>query len=60
VLTHGSVLTLTSLPTLTSPVKRGKWLLEQILGTQPPPPPGDVPPLPGRRATTRLYRCGLA
>ncbi len=39
VLTHASVLTLTSNPTRTSPVKRGKWILEQILGTPPPPPP---------------------
>ena len=48
VLTHGSVLTVTSHPTRTSPVKRGKWLLEQILGTSPPPAPRDVPPLPDR------------
>jgi hypothetical protein len=46
IVTHGSVLTLTSHPTRTSPVKRGKWLLEQLLGTQPPPAPRDVPPLP--------------
>lgn len=39
VLTHGSILTVTSNPTRTSPVKRGKWVLEQILGTPPPPPP---------------------
>ncbi len=39
VLTQASVLTLTSNPTRTSPVKRGKWVLEQILGTPPPPPP---------------------
>lgn len=39
VLTHGSVLTVTSNPTRTSPVKRGKWVLEQILGEPPPPPP---------------------
>ena len=38
VLTHASVLTLTSTPTRTSPVKRGKWILEQILGEAPPPP----------------------
>lgn len=35
----------TSNPTRTSPVKRGKWVLEQILGTPPPPPPPDVPEL---------------
>lgn len=39
VLTQGTVLTITSNPTRTSPVKRGKWILEQILGTPPPPPP---------------------
>ncbi len=44
-LTHGSVLTVTSNPTRTSPVKRGRWILEQILGTPPPPPPPDVPEL---------------
>jgi hypothetical protein len=45
VLSHASVLTLTSNPTRTSPVKRGKWVLENILGTPPPPPPPDVPQL---------------
>ncbi|MBI4601365.1 MAG: DUF1592 domain-containing protein [Planctomycetes bacterium] len=45
VLTQASVLTVTSNPTRTSPVKRGKWVLEQILGTPPPPPPPDVPEL---------------
>ncbi len=45
VLTHASVLTVTSNPTRTSPVKRGKWVLENILGTPPPPPPPDVPEL---------------
>jgi hypothetical protein len=39
------VLTATSLPTRTSPVLRGKWVLEQVLGTPPPPPPPDVPEL---------------
>jgi hypothetical protein len=46
VLTQASVLTVTSNPTRTSPVQRGKWVLEQILGTPPPPPPGAVPLLP--------------
>lgn len=45
VLTHASVLTLTSNPTRTSPVKRGKWILENILGTPPAPPPPNVPAL---------------
>lgn len=43
VLTHASVLTLTSNPTVTSPVKRGKWILETILGDPPPPAPPNVP-----------------
>ena len=40
-----SVLTATSLPTRTSPVLRGKWVMDQLLGTPPPPPPPDVPEL---------------
>jgi hypothetical protein len=43
---HGSILSVTSYATRTSPVVRGKWLLENILGTPPPPPPANVPPLP--------------
>jgi cytochrome c5 len=42
---QGSILTLTSYGNRTSPVLRGKWLLEMILGTPPPPPPPDVPAL---------------
>jgi len=45
VLTQGSILTLTSNPTRTSPVKRGKFVLETLLGTPPPPPPPNVPTL---------------
>jgi hypothetical protein len=45
VLTQASILTLTSNPTRTSPVKRGKWILENILGAPPPPPPPNVPEL---------------
>lgn len=45
VVTMGSVLTITSVPTRTAPVLRGKWILEQILGTPPPPPPPNVPPV---------------
>lgn len=45
ILTQGSILALTSNPTRTSPVNRGKWILEQILGTPPPPPPPNVPEL---------------
>jgi hypothetical protein len=42
---HGSVLSVTSYPHRTSPVLRGKWILENLLGTPPPPPPPDVPDL---------------
>jgi hypothetical protein len=39
---HGSLLTVTSAPNRTSPVKRGQWVLENILGAPPPPPPAGV------------------
>ena len=42
---QGSILTVTSYANRTSPVQRGKWVLENILGTPPPPPPPNVPPL---------------
>ena len=42
---HGSILTVTSQPNRTSPVLRGKWILDNLLGTPPPPPPPSVPPL---------------
>ena len=42
---QGSILAVTAYATRTSPVVRGKWLLENILGTPPPPPPPNVPPL---------------
>ena len=42
ILTQASILTLTSNPTRTSPVKRGKWILENMLGEPPPPPPAGV------------------
>jgi hypothetical protein len=45
VLTQAAVLTVTSNPGRTSPVKRGKWVLENILGTPPPDPPPNVPML---------------
>lgn len=45
VLTHASVLTVSSYPNRTSPVLRGKWILENILNAPPPPPPPDVPSL---------------
>ncbi|MCZ6488977.1 MAG: DUF1592 domain-containing protein [Acidobacteria bacterium] len=45
---QGSILTVTSYPSRTSPTFRGKWLLENILGTPPPPPPNNVPSLTDR------------
>ena len=44
-LRHGSILTVTSYATRTSPVLRGKWILENLLGVPPPPPLPDVPAL---------------
>lgn len=54
VLTQGAILTLTSNPTRTSPVKRGKYVLENILGTPPPPPPPNVPELKEVKLTGTL------
>lgn len=51
---QGSILTLTSYPTRTSPVVRGKWILETLLGSPPPPPPPDVPALPEAEATGKV------
>ena len=48
---QGSILTVTSYPTRTSPVLRGKWLLANILGTPVPPPPPNVPALPEKSKT---------
>ena len=45
VLTMAAVLMVSAMPNRTSPVKRGKFILDQILGTPPPPPPPNVPPL---------------
>ena len=60
VLGHGSILVLTSLANRTSPVLRGKWVMEVLLGSPPPPPPPNVPTLEetegardGRLLTTR-------
>jgi len=52
VMTHGSVLTVSSYPTRTSPVLRGKWILENILATPPPPPPAGVPDLAEKAANS--------
>jgi hypothetical protein len=51
-LTMASVLTVTSNPNRTSPVKRGKWLLENILGSPPPPPPPGLDSLEGDKDKT--------
>jgi hypothetical protein len=56
ILTQASILTLTSNATRTSPVKRGKFVLEQILNTPPPPPPEDVPALEDQKALTGTLR----
>jgi mono/diheme cytochrome c family protein len=56
VVTQASVLTLTSNPTRTSPVKRGKWVMENILGTPPPEPPADVPMLEDQKQLTGSLR----
>jgi len=53
VLTLGGVLLATSTPNRTSPVIRGKWILEQILGTPPPAPPPNVPPLAEQNAVNQ-------
>ncbi len=60
VLGHGSVLLATSMSARTSPVLRGKWVMEVLLGTPPPPPPPNIPAFDdtksasgGRRLTTR-------
>src|SRR5574337_647390 len=45
VLTDGSVLIVTSNPTRNSPLKRGLFILDNILGMPPPPPPANIPPL---------------
>lgn len=69
VLGMGAVLTATSLPVRTSPVLRGQWVLEQILGTPPAPPPPDVPTLEeseaadselGLRALLEMHRSSPA
>lgn len=44
-LTQAAILTVSSFPTRTSPVLRGKWVLENLMGAPPPPPPADVPAL---------------
>ena len=53
-LRQGSMLTVTSYATRTSPVIRGKWILENILGTPPPPPPANVPALKDNTVSSML------
>ncbi len=53
-LRQGSVLMVTSYATRTSPVIRGKWVLENILGTPPPPPPANVPTLKDNTVSSTL------
>jgi cytochrome c553 len=58
ILGQGSILTVTSYPNRTSVVQRGKWVLDNLLGSPPPPPPPDVPSFTahgkdGRKLTTR-------
>ena len=53
-LRQGSILTVTSYATRTSPVIRGKWILENILGTPPPPPPPNVPALKDNTVSATL------
>jgi hypothetical protein len=58
----GSILLATSHADRTAPVLRGKWILENLLGTPPPPPPADVPalePTPGRVAKTMRERMAI-
>ena len=54
---QGSILTLTSVADRTSPVQRGKWVMEVLLASPPPPPPPNVPALDDRSRRTRAARC---
>ena len=56
ILGHGSILTLTSIADRTSPVMRGKWVMEVLLGSPPPPPPPNVPALEETRGTSETGR----
>ena len=53
ILGHGSMLMMTSVADRTSPVQRGKWIMETLLGSPPPPPPPNVPPLEDTKAATQ-------
>jgi len=54
ILGHASVLTVTSYATRTSPVQRGKWVLDNVLGIPPPPPPDNVPTLPENESEVKV------
>jgi hypothetical protein len=54
ILTQGAILTVSSYPTRTSPPVRGKWVLENLLGTPPPPPPPNVPALDDSKALSAV------
>ena len=53
-LRQGSILTVTSYPTRTSPVIRGQWVLTNLIGTPPPPPPPNVPELEDNTVSSTL------
>ena len=59
-LRQGSILLVTSYPTRTSPVIRGKWILENVMGVPPPPPPANVPALDDVKGVKRMRRCASA
>ncbi len=59
VLTQGTVLSVTSNPTRTSPVKRGVFILNSILGTPPAPPPPNIPPLEEAASKEELAKMSL-
>ena len=56
---QGAILAITSMPTRTSPVKRGKWVLEQLLGDPPPPPPPMVEALEKEKDSAEVKNLSL-
>jgi len=54
ILRHGSILTVTSYATRTSPVIRGHWILKNLMSSEPPPPPADVPALKDNTVAANL------